>query len=207
MDKLLQNILELKKSELKKVVDARLNEFSRVGAGQLDGIFNELCFCILTANCSAERGIRAQKEIGDGFSALPEPELKAKVREIVCRFYNNQTRFIIEARCKKAALVEALRNKNGKEVREWLVKNVKGLGYKEASHFLRNIGYSDVAIVDFHIMDLLERHGVIKRSNVLTRKKYLEIEDKLRRLSVRAGLSLAELDLYLWYGETGKVLK
>ncbi|GAJ17855.1 unnamed protein product, partial [marine sediment metagenome] len=31
------------------------------------------------------------------------------------------------------------------KLREWVVKNFKGLGYKEASHFLRNIGYKNFA--------------------------------------------------------------
>jgi len=91
--------------------------------------------------------------------------------------------------------------------REWLVESVKGLGYKEASHFLRNIGYDDYAIVDFHIVDLLVRHNLIKKPKTLSRVKYLEIEEILRKIAKKSGLTLAELDLYLWFLETNKVLK
>jgi len=35
---------------------------------------------------------------------------------------------------------------------EWLVKNLTGLGYKEAGHFLRNIGSGKIAILDRHIL-------------------------------------------------------
>ncbi len=38
-------------------------------------------------------------------------------------------------------------------------------------------------------------------------KKYLEIEKKLKKLAEQCSISLGELDLYLWYLETGKVLK
>ena len=91
-------------------------------------------------------------------------------------------------------------------MREWLVKNVKGLGMKEASHFLRNIGFKDLAIIDFHIVDILVENKIINKPKNLN-KEYIKIEEKLRGIAKKVKLSLAELDLYLWYMETGKVLK
>jgi len=93
------------------------------------------------------------------------------------------------------------------ERRAWLVDNIKGLGYKEASHFLRNIGFDDYAIIDFHILDLLERYRLIKKPKTLTTKQYRKIEHVLQKLATKTNLTLAELDLYLWYLETGKILK
>jgi N-glycosylase/DNA lyase len=63
--------------------------------------------------------------------------------------------------------------------------------------------------VDFHIIDLLSGRGIIRRpkSRSLSRREYLKIEGVLREISEKAGVSLAELDLYLWFMETGKVLK
>jgi intein/homing endonuclease len=75
------------------------------------------------------------------------------------------------------------------------------------SHFLRNVGYKNCAIIDFHILDILARWGLIVKPKTLTTKKYVEIEDTLRRVGERSCLALGELDLYLWYMETGKVLK
>ena len=90
-----------------------------------------------------------------------------------------------------------------------MVENVKGLGFKEASHFLRNIGYKNLAIIDFHIVDILAGNKMIDKpkNRSLTRKRYLEIESVLRKLGEKTKLSQAELDLYLWYMETGKILK
>ncbi|MFX0023913.1 MAG: N-glycosylase, partial [Candidatus Hermodarchaeota archaeon] len=90
---------------------------------------------------------------------------------------------------------------------DWLVKNVKGIGYKEASHFLRNIGYTEYAIVDFHIVDLLVKHNFIEKPKTMTKSKYLEIEKILKSIGSELELNMAELDLYLWYLETGKILK
>jgi N-glycosylase/DNA lyase len=41
----------------------------------------------------------------------------------------------------------------------------------------------------------------------MTKKRYLEIEAVLKKIAEKLDMSLAELDLYLWYLETGKVLK
>ena len=94
-------------------------------------------------------------------------------------------------------------------MRDWLAENVYGLGYKEASHFLRNIGATDLAIIDFHIVDVLVREGLIAKpkSKSLSAKRYLEIERVLKGLAGELGITLAELDLYLWYLETGKIQK
>ena len=92
-------------------------------------------------------------------------------------------------------------------MREWVVKNIKGLGYKEASHFLRNIGYKNYAIIDFHIVDVLAKYNLIEKPKTMTKKKYFEMEQLLKTIGNRLHLNMAELDLYLWYLETGKPLQ
>jgi N-glycosylase/DNA lyase len=92
-------------------------------------------------------------------------------------------------------------------LREWLSENIKGIGPKEASHFLRNIGYTNFAILDFHIIDILIRNGLFEKRKPLTKREYLEIEAILKKIARKVNLNLAELDLYLWYMETGKILK
>jgi len=143
------------------------------------------------------------------FAALrPEPDLAARLKELGHRHPDARARYIALARAHADGLREILDScAGGREAREWLVRNVKGLGYKEASHFLRNIGYGDLAIIDLHIVDLLVSRGVVVRPKTLTPARYLEIESILRELASRTGLTLGELDLYLWYQETGKILK
>lgn len=204
---LVRAVERLKRTDVGKTVNSRIAEFDRAGKDLPERVFSELCFCILTANCSAERGISAQNEIGPGFIDYPEAKLRAEIRRIVCRFYNNKTRYIISARHKRARLSEILKSFSGKIAREGIVAEFKGLGMKEASHFLRNIGYKDVAIIDFHIIDILERAGLILRPKTMTKKAYLGVEKMLEALAEKTETTLAELDLYLWYLETGKVLK
>ena len=210
-DQLLLKISKLKKSKIKQSVDIRTSQFKRLSkSSNPDKIFSELSFCILTANYDAARAIRIQKEINkeNGFSTMTKRQLAGRLMELGYRFPNTRADYIINARRDLQKIMYSLRKLKGYELRDWLVKNVKGLGYKEASHFLRNIGYVDYAIIDFHIIDLLVKYGLIDmNNNTITKKTYLEIENVLREIAIRTMLNLAELDLYLWYMETGKILK
>jgi N-glycosylase/DNA lyase len=96
------------------------------------------------------------------------------------------------------------------ERRDWLArdKQVKGLGYKEASHFLRNIGVKGHAILDKHVMRCLAEIGVIDSARPpSTRGKYLEVEQQLVHFARDVGIDFDELDLVLWSMKTGEVLK
>lgn len=208
MKELLDSIKNLKKTQVKEAVDARLEEFQELGDDSNNLIFEELCFCILTAHFNAERSIKIQKKIGDGFLTLSRCQLSKKLRELGHRYPNVRARYIVKAREYKDSLKEVIESfKNDNKLREWLAENIKGIGYKEASHFLRNIGYTDLAIIDFHIIDLLAKNDLIDKPKTLTKRRYLEIENLLREIATKANLNLAELDLYLWYMETGKILK
>ena len=192
MERLVSSINALKKSKVKKLVDAKIKEFK-----QNKNYFSELCFCLLTANFQAERSIQIQNKLSNKFSTLSQKQLAAQLKKLGHRFPNKRAEFIYEARKHKKIIQD----------RDWLVKNIKGLGYKEASHFLRNIGHTNYALVDFHIVDLLVRNKIIKRPKTITPKIYLQIENKLQEIADKTNLNQAQLDLYLWYMETSKVLK
>ncbi|MFX0083908.1 MAG: N-glycosylase/DNA lyase, partial [Candidatus Hodarchaeota archaeon] len=152
--------------------------------------------------------IEVQKLIGDGFNNLPEEELAQNLKLYGYRFPNIRAKYIVRAReFQKELKIKIKTYKGLPELREWIVSNIKGLGYKEASHFLRNIGFTEYAIIDFHILDLLTKFRLIEKPKTLTKTKYLEIEELLEQIAVKLNLNLAELDLYMWYMETGKILK
>ncbi len=203
-------LIELKqlRSRISDIVSKRLKEFESIRHSSDDVIFKELCYCLLTANFTAERALHIQQEIDDGFLTFDEEELARTLKRLGYRFPNTRSRFIVEARVKRDEIINAIRSiKDARTLREWLAKNVKGFGMKEASHFLRNIGYHDVAIIDFHVIDVLVKYGLIQRPKTLTKKKYVEIENLLEEIADMLEISLGELDLYLWYMETGKILK
>ena len=207
MKDLINKIELLKKSNIKLQIDKRIQEFKDHNKKSVDDLFVELCFCILTANFNAEKSIKIQDEIGECFLTDTGDGLAKKLKNLGHRYPNTRARYIIESGKCKESLTENIRFRKGRDIREWIVKNVKGVGYKEASHFLRNIGFDNFAIIDFHIVDILVRYNLIEKPKTLTKRKYLEIENLLEKIAERLDLSLAELDLYLWYMETGKILK
>lgn len=207
MKELIGKIESLKNSEVNKTINKRIEEFKNIDKECNEELFKELCFCILTANFNAEKSIKIQNEIGECFLTDSKEDLSKKLKKYGHRFPNTRAEYISESIKCKDKLKEIVKFHDKKAIREWLVNNVKGMSYKEVSHYLRNIGFDDYAIIDFHIVDILANHKIIEKPKTLTKKKYLEIEDTLKKIAKETNLTLAELDLYLWYLETGKILK
>ncbi|MDO8740714.1 MAG: N-glycosylase/DNA lyase [Candidatus Woesearchaeota archaeon] len=191
-----------KSSEIKK----RLNEFEKTGKKNIEELFVELCYCLCTPLSKAERVIQViTSQNKNVLLKKGQKELENLLIRHV-RFHKNKSRYIIEAR-------RALKNlkrlsKNPDEARDFLVENIKGLSFKEASHFLRNIGYKGLAIIDGHILNCLKEHGVLKSNKrPKNKKEYLEIENKIKGFAKKVKIPVDELDLLFWSNKTGKVLK
>jgi N-glycosylase/DNA lyase len=162
----------------------------------------------LAANFSASKSLEIQQEIHTNILKISKEELIEILRRKEHRYPETRAIYIINAREKMSYIYSLIRSQQKTHaIRDWLVNNVNGVGMKVASHFLRNTGMFDVAILDFHILNLLERNGVINRPRTLTRKKYLEIENILFYISQKIGIPPGILDLYLWYLETGNIVK
>jgi len=201
--------------ERKEAIQKRLAEFRQVMQWKDEEVFAELCFCLLTPQSSAKvcwDAVTALKERTLLLKGQPQ-ELEPHLRSV--RFSDSKAKYIVEARDKfsndgKLQLKSRISSFcNPFELREWFVENVKGLGYKEASHFLRNIGLGEgFAVLDRHILRNLNRLGVITEiPATITKKRYLEIEEKLRRFAAEIGIPIADLDLLFWSRETGWIFK
>ena len=208
----LKNSYEKKKPEIKK----RLEDFKRVWDMSDEDVFVELCFCLLTPQSKAMAADKAIKNLvkkNMAFSGNKE-QISRELTNSGVRFHKNKAKYIIEARelftsDGKINIKSKLNNGTADEKREWIVENVKGLGYKEASHFLRNIGLGfELAILDRHIMENLLKYGVIDEiPECLSRKCYLSLEGKMKKFSKQVNIPLAELDLLFWSEKTGKIFK
>ncbi|VVB59415.1 N-glycosylase/DNA lyase [uncultured archaeon] len=207
MNELLTNIQKLRHSSVQIKIQKRIQDFKNINTFSAEELFQELCFCILTANFNAERSIYIHEQIHEYFCIDTKETLSKKLRQQGYRFPNTRAAYIIDSVSKKDVLPRIIQIPKRDERRIWLVQNIKGLGYKETSHFLRNIGFDDYAIIDSHNLDILKRYNLIKQPKTLTKKKYIEIENILQKIAKQTHLTLAELDLYLWYLETGKILK
>ena len=192
----------------KKNIKKRLEEFKKINKSNSEEIFPELCFCLLTPQSNARHCDRAIQELKKR-GLLFRGNVSA-IRSILrghTRFHNKKASYIVGARsCFDKNMLGTC---NTLKIRELLVNSIKGLGYKEASHFLRNIGLGkDIAILDRHILKNLKRYKAIdKIPSSLTSKLYLNIEDKTRQFARRIRIPLEELDLLFWSKETGEIFK
>ena len=208
----LLKLYEKRKDEILK----KLKEFKKKIDENDKTVFAELAFCICTPQSRATEAWNAIKALSkNGLLYKGSAEQISQFLKTV-RFGKNKARYIVEAR-KKFMAGRKIRIKqhilsfnNPFDLREFLVKNVRGLGMKESSHFIRNIGLSknQIAILDVHILRNLKHYNVIRKiPEVLTRKKYLEIEKKMKEFSGRIGIPMDELDLLFWSKETGIIFK
>ncbi len=207
MDFFRQTVREVRAAGLEPEIRRRLAQFRAFR--KRGDLFPELCYCLMTANARADAAWRAQSECGKQLACSPARHLAKTLLKQGVRFHNTKAKRVCEARRLAPRLRKTIYSfKDGKRAREWLVANVKGFGWKEASHFLRNVGFEDVAIIDRHVLRLMREAKLISKAPpTLNEKNYLALEEILEAEAKRLKMSLAELDLYLWSHETGVVLK
>jgi N-glycosylase/DNA lyase len=201
----------------REAIQNRLAEFAAIKASASDAkLFEELVFCIFTAGCSARMGLNSIEKIR---SSLPKGSHLQIENKLVGshRYPRARAGYIIHTR-------KYLQQECSMKLREKLVsfgddwigrrdffaanKGIKGIGYKEASHFLRNIGYCGYAILDKHILRTLHEINLIDSPlPPSTKKKYLAVEELMLNFADRIKIDFDELDLLLWSNKTGEILK
>jgi len=211
-------VAELKGDYLIKrpAIEQRLAEFRAVYEKGDEAVFEEMCYCILTAGSSARMGMRTVEALRDVLLTGTEQELQRRAKKSRVRFWRVRPSYIYQTReylrevcgLRLKSLIESL--SDPEERRDFFAKNkaVKGLGYKETSHFLRNIGFKGYAILDKHIIHSLREMGVISnRDFPSTPAKYKEIEKRLAAFAQEISIDMDHLDLLLWSRKTGEILK
>ena len=208
----LKRIYQAKRSLIKR----KLSEFRRVGREASDDrLFEELTFCIFTAGASARMGLSAV----EGMRAVPADSSMIEIQQALQhrhRFPNARgahvyrTREYLRSHCglKMRELLDGFATPDERRDFFALSPEVRGLWYKEASHFLRNVGYRGYAILDKHILARLAEFGVIDSPKpASTRAQYVGLEARMKSFAESVEIDFDELDLLLWYTKTGEILK
>jgi N-glycosylase/DNA lyase len=200
----------------RREIRQRLAEFALIGRRGTDAdLWAEMVFCFFTGGCSARMGLNSLEAVRPILMTADRAEL-ANALAGRHRYPNARAGYVVASRdfLKEHCGLKLRQKLHGfacpLERRDWLVreKGIKGLGYKEASHYLRNIGFRGYAILDKHVLNCLADLKIIddpKPPN--TRSRYLMVEDKLKNLTAMTGIDFDELDLVLWSMKTGVILK
>ena len=202
----------------RKEIRARLFDFRQVWQTASDArLWEEMVYCIFTAGASAKMGQRSVEALRP---LLASGQRQAMTRALVAagahRFPNARPAYVVTTRAYlQSSFSMRLRERlesfsDPFERRDWLATEprIKGLGYKEASHYLRNIGFKGYSILDKHIVRCLAELGVIDSPKPpANRRRYLETESRMRQFAVEVEIDFDELDLVLWSIKTGEILK
>jgi len=197
----------------KPEIDKRLAEFRQLGGSSEKDIFAELCFCILTPQSRAVLADRTIKKLTSSGVLFNGTKSQIRTHLLGVRFPNNKAGYIVKTREEiyrdSSGLMAILREKDTLALRKILVKKITGYGYKEASHFLRNIGRGEnIAILDRHILKELCKSGIIcEVPGTLSSGRYIEVEEQMRTFSKKIGIPMDALDLLWWCKETGYIFK
>ena len=217
MNRLLMDELRKSYGGKRAAIRARLGEFAEIRrSGDDVRLFEELCYCIFTAGASARMGLnsieRIRRHLFSGGQRRLENLLVGAHRYPRARAgYIIHTRNYLKAEC-SLRLSEKLASfgRDAEARRDFFARNsgIKGIGYKESSHYLRNIGYFGYAILDKHILNTLHEVGWIDSPKPpTTKKKYLAVEEQMRNFAAELRINFDELDLLLWSNKTGEILK
>jgi N-glycosylase/DNA lyase len=202
----------------RKEIRVRLREFRRVWQTASDArLWEEMVYCIFTAGASAKMGLRSVEAVRPLLAKGPRQAMtRALVAAGAHRFPNARPAYVVTTRdYLQSSFSMRLRERLNSfrdpfERRDWLATEprIKGLGYKEASHYLRNVGFKGYSILDKHIVRCLAELGVIESPKPpANRQRYLETESRMRQFAAATGIDFDELDLVLWSMKTGEILK
>lgn len=209
-------------SEKEKEIEQRLEEFQSLRNSDGKRLFKELVFVILTSQSSAKKCWEATEKL-DELGILHESskeEIAEVLQEYGIQYEEKKAGYIVKNRknlsqptlkdpSTEIKIKSRINSDNLEKTREQLVEELQGVGWKAASHFLRNIGYGDdFAILSGYIMKKLHQLGLVDSPEPPQGKEeYLEAEEKLQKLSKKLNIGVKELDLLLWSMETGEIFK
>ncbi|MDR1127120.1 MAG: N-glycosylase/DNA lyase [Treponema sp.] len=202
---------------IKPAIDDRLNEFRALWERGTDTeVFREMCFCACTPQNNALKAWDAVCALDGLIENGATDRIATVLREYGVRFHRNKARYITANRDKffpntRERIAAVLINKPVTAARNLLAEQVYGWGLKEASHFLRNIGFGkEICILDRHILRQLSLYGVFQQVTAaasLTKKTYWDAEARMILFAESAGIPVDALDLVFWFAEKGELFK
>ncbi|MFP3200939.1 MAG: N-glycosylase/DNA lyase [Sulfolobus sp.] len=195
--------------KLRARVLERAEEFLLNNKAGEDIWFRELVLCILTANSSFISAYKALNCVFEyNFFSLDQYKLSKILKECGYRFYNLKSKYIMEAKSLYGSLKKIIKpfaDRDQWEAREFLVNKVNGIGYKEASHFLRNVGYFDLAIIDRHVLRFIT--DIVGDIKLRKRRDYFLVEGLLRSIADGLNIQVGLLDLFIFFKQTKTLVK
>lgn len=186
----------------------RLAEFKRV---QPSEYFYELCYCICTPQSKAVAAFQVQNKLkaADFYNHPFDPVDILLHKEHYIRFHNQKSERLLMIREQFPQVMSIIESSTTPQVKRLeLNALITGMGMKECSHYLRNIGFSGLTILDRHILKHLVIANVYQElPKISSVKQYLSVEEKFLEFAGMISIPIDEMDLLFWSFENGNILK
>ena len=215
---------------LKETVLRVRHEENTINKGKMNekGLWKELVACILGSNVRYEQAYSAVRGLGkEGLLSWESHIAKPARWEKEMANYLSERRFLPKrkngllcryrypraaaSRIKNTALAIygndlkirtiLMNSTSPMEARNNIINKSKGIGPKQASLFLRNIGYSnDFAVLDTHVVHYLMLAGIMEvpADSLKSMNRYLQIEQLFQQYADSLQATAAEVDLAIW---------
>ncbi len=189
-------------------IKQRLLDFEQIKPNQY---FYEFCYCLMTPQSKAENAQIVQdllEEIDFRNSNINPVDILFDKSHYI-RFHNQKAKRLIWARENFNKIEQIINSEiNNYDKRNLLADSVNGIGLKEAGHFLRNIGFKNLAILDRHILNSLNQCGLFEElPNISNKKIYWNTEQQFLEFAEKINIPIDELDLLFFSYQNGKILK
>lgn len=184
-----------------------LPEFRR--KTEVTEVWYDLAFCIVSSQERTNRALAAANCLGAGyFRLMGSDDIPSAIADlfqesyISLRFINRKTQQLADSfqvlQNKRDYILDIATNFNtAYAAREFLMEHFPGIGPKQASMFLRNIGFgTDLAIIDSHIEKM--SRILIPQIYMSRKPNYADIEAELRQFADSRSVNLQTLDVILW---------
>jgi len=162
-------------------------------------MFYHLCFAILAPQTTYKSNYKVIDELKD-LNFMHNKIGRGFLERVVkpTRFYRVKADRLLKLKEQFSNIFIAVLSATDEKLkRESLVGNVNGIGKEAASHFLRNMGYRNLAIIDTHVLKFLECDAPKNK------REYLETERRFRSIADKLDLYTAELDAIVWKKYSG----
>lgn len=187
--------------------------FSRLSSNE--DVWQSLVFCILSSQVRTSVAAKATQDVieevrfFDAPISCDEVYRRAKIALIGAkyRFPDLKSRQIASSWFAFAQIKEVLYEfldsfSTELEAREAIARLFPGVGFKQASMFLRDVGYaSRLCVIDTHLLWYCGRMGR-RHQGAMTARKYLEIEEFLLGQSDALGVCPRVFDSAIWVAVT-----
>lgn len=150
----------------KEYINSTQFQIQHIPTSNISEIFKQAVYCFLTPATKSDSADKTYQYLFENnifYHATLEQLAQILREKPYIRFHNQKAKRLLQWQKEGMYHVQQILNiPSALEKREYIVQNINGMNYKEATHFLRNTGMSeDLVILDRHIIYFMQKVNLL----------------------------------------------